>query len=171
MIKNYFKIAWRNLLKNKGYSFINISGLAVGMSVAILIGLWVWDEVSFNKSFENYNRLAKVMQHQTFNGDVGTQTSLPYLIGDELKKNYGDNFKYVSMASWTNNHILAFGEQRISKSGNFFEPQITEMLSLKMLSGTHSALTDIHSVILSASTAKALFGTADPLDKITRWRS
>ncbi|MEO6356463.1 MAG: ABC transporter permease [Ferruginibacter sp.] len=168
MIKNYFKIAWRSLLKNKGYSFINISGLAVGMSVAILIGLWVWDEVSFNKSFENYNRLAQVMQHQTFNGDVGTETSLPYLMGDELKKVYGDNFKYVSMASWTNNHILAFGEQKISKSGNFFEPQITEMLSMKMLSGTRAALQDIHSVILSASTAKALFGTVDPLYKIIK---
>ncbi|CAN5586508.1 ABC transporter permease [soil metagenome] len=168
MIKNYFKIAWRSLLKNKGYSFINISGLAVGMSVAILIGLWVWDEVSFNKSFENYNRIAKVMQHQTFNGDVGTQTSLPYLTGDELKKNYGFNFKYVSMCSWTNNHILAFGEQKISKSGNFFEPQITEMLSIKMLSGTRAALQDIHSVILSASTAKALFGTVDPLYKIIK---
>jgi ABC-type antimicrobial peptide transport system permease subunit len=168
MIQNFFKTAWRSLLKNKGYSFINISGLAVGMSVAILIGLWVWDEVTFNKNFDHYNRIAKVMQHQTFNGDVGTQTSLPYLTGEELKKNYGDNFKYVSMASWTNNHILAFGEQKISKSGNFLEPQITDMLSLKMLSGTHAALQDIHSVILSASTAKALFGTVDPLDKIVK---
>jgi ABC-type antimicrobial peptide transport system permease subunit len=168
MIQNFFKTAWRSLLKNKGYSFINISGLAVGMSVAILIGLWVWDEVTFNKNFEHYNRLAKVMQHQTFNGDVGTQTSLPYLTGEELKKNYGDNFKYVSMASWTNNHILAFGEQKISKSGNFLEPQITEMLSLRMLSGTRAALQDIHSVILSASTAKALFGTVDPIDKIIK---
>ncbi|MDB5280297.1 MAG: transporter permease [Ferruginibacter sp.] len=168
MIQNFFKTAWRSLLKNKGYSFINISGLAVGMSVAILIGLWVWDEVTFNKNFDNYNSLAKVMQHQTFNGDVGTQTSLPYLTGEELKKNYGDNFKYVSMATWTNNHILAFGEQKITKSGNFLEPQITEMLSLKMLSGTRTALKDIHSVILSASTAKALFGTVDPVDKIIK---
>ncbi len=168
MIKNYFKIAWRNLIKSKGYSLINISGLAVGMSVAILIGLWVWDEVSFNKNFENYNRIAIVMQHQTFNGDVGTQSSLPYLTGDELKKNYGGDFKYSSMSSWTSNHILAFGNQKISKSGNFFEPQITEMLSLKMLSGTRAALQDIHSVILSASTAKALFGSADPLDKIIK---
>ncbi len=168
MIKNYFKVAWRNLWKSKGYSVINITGLAAGMCVAILIGLWVWDEISYNKNFEHYNQLAKVMQHQTFNGDVGTQTSLPYLTGEELKKNYGDDFKYVSMASWTNNHILAFGEKKISKSGNFFQPEITEMLSLKMLSGTRAALQDIHSVILSAATAKILFGTADPLDKIIK---
>ena len=57
MIRNYFKIAFRNLLKHKGYSFINIFGLATGMAVAMLIGLWVWDELSFNKNFKNYDRI------------------------------------------------------------------------------------------------------------------
>ena len=52
MFKNYFKIAWRNLLKNKFFSIINISGLAVGISVALLIGLWIWDEVSFDKAIK-----------------------------------------------------------------------------------------------------------------------
>ena len=99
MIKSYFKIAWRSLLKNKTSSFINISGLAVGMAVAMLIGFWIWDELSFNKSFKNYDRLAQVMQHQSFNGDVSSQQSVPYLIGNELKKNYGSDFKNVSMAT------------------------------------------------------------------------
>ncbi|MDR3695238.1 ABC transporter permease [Mucilaginibacter sp.] len=165
MIKNYFKIAWRNLVKNKAHSFINISGLAVGMAVAILIGLWIWDELSFNKNFEHYDRIASVMQHQTFNGETGTQTAVPYLIGDALKKNYGSDFKYISMASWTGDHILASGEKKITKSGNYFEPQITEMLSLNMLKGTRQALKDLHAVILSSSTAKALFGNADPMNK------
>ena len=165
MIRNYLKTAWRNLVKNKTHSFINIAGLAVGMAVSILIGLWIWDELSFNKFFPNYNKIALVMQHQTFNGVTGTQTSLPYLMGDELKKNYGSNFKYVSMASWTNDHILAVGEKKITKSGNYLEPQITEMLSLHMLKGTRQALKDIHGIILSASTAKAMFGNADPMNK------
>jgi putative ABC transport system permease protein len=168
MFKNYFKTAWRNLIKNKAHSFINITGLSVGMAVAVLIGLWIYDEVSFNKSFENYNRIAQVMQHQTFNGDVGTQTAVPYLMGDELKRNYGSDFKYVSMASWTHDAILAVGEKRITKSGNYMEPQITQMLSLKMVEGTRSALNDNHSVILSSSTAKALFGNADPMNKIVK---
>src|SRR5664279_5269977 len=166
MHKNYFKTAWRNLIKNKAHSFINITGLSIGMAVAILIALWIYDEISFNKNFENYNRIAQVMQHQTFNGDVGTETSLPYLMGNELKRNYGSDFKYVSMASWTNDHILAVGEKRITKSGNYMEPQITQMLSLKMLEGTRSALNDDHSVILSSSTAKALFGDAVPMGKV-----
>src|SRR5260370_8900382 len=57
MIKSYFKIGWRNILRNKGYSFINIGGLAIGMSVAILIGLWVYDELSFDKYHSNYDRI------------------------------------------------------------------------------------------------------------------
>ena len=61
MFKNYFKTAWRNLLKDKMHSFINIVGLSVGMAVAILIGLWMYDEVSFNKNFDNYNRIAQVI--------------------------------------------------------------------------------------------------------------
>ena len=56
MIKNYFKIAWRNLARNKRDSIINIGGLAVGMAVAMLIGLWIYDEVSFDKYNKNYNR-------------------------------------------------------------------------------------------------------------------
>jgi putative ABC transport system permease protein len=168
MLKNYLKIAWRNLWKNKGYAFINISGLAVGMAVALLIGLWIYDELSFNKNFTNYNRIAQVMQHQTFNGDVGTQTAVPYLMGDELKKNYGSDFKYVTMASWTHDRILSYGEKAITKGGNFFEPQITEMLSLKMIEGTRAALRDNQSIILSSSTAKALFGNSDPMNKVIK---
>jgi len=65
MIKNYLKIAWRNLVKNKTHSFINIAGLSVGMAVAMLIGLWIWDELSFDKYHQNYDRIVQVMQHQT----------------------------------------------------------------------------------------------------------
>jgi ABC-type antimicrobial peptide transport system permease subunit len=167
MIKNYLKIAWRNLFKNKTHSFINIVGLSVGMAVAMLIGLWIYDELSFNKSFDNYGRIAQVMQHQTVNG-VSTQTSLPYLIGDALRKDYGSDFKYVTMCSWIDGHILAFGENKITKMGNYFEPQVTDILSLKMLKGTRSALTDNHAVILSQSTATALFGSADPMNKLIK---
>ncbi len=165
MIKNYFKIAWRNLLKNKTSSFINISGLALGMAVAMLIGFWAYDELSYNKSFKNCDRIAQVMMHQTLNGEVGTQYSLPFVMGDQLRKSYGSDFKNISMASWTDNHILSFGDKKVTKSGNFYEPQIMDMLSLKMLSGTHAALNDNHSLIISSSTAKTLFGNDDPMGK------
>jgi putative ABC transport system permease protein len=171
MLKNYWIVAWRNLLKNKAHSAINIVGLSVGMGVALLIGLWIMDELSFNRSFPNYDRLAQVMQNQTFNGVTGSQTAVPYLMGEELKKSYGADFKYISMASWTGDRILTAetgrsgAEKAISKSGNFMEPVITEMLSLQMEKGSKAGLDDPHSILLSASTAKALFGDTDPMNQ------
>jgi putative ABC transport system permease protein len=87
MIRNYLKVALRNFSRNKIFSFINITGLSIGMAVAILIGLWIRDELSFNMQYENFPRIAQVMQNQTFNGETGTQRSLPFPIGDQLKKN------------------------------------------------------------------------------------
>jgi putative ABC transport system permease protein len=168
MIKNYFKIAWRNLLKSKWYSIINIGGLAVGLSVAILIGLWIHEELTFDRQYKNYDRIAQVMQNQTFNGETGSQTAVPYLLGEALKKDYANDFKQVSMSSSTYDHTLASGEKKLTKSGNFFEPSVIEMLSLKMLKGSTASLNDSKSVILSASTARAIFGDADAMDKIVK---
>jgi hypothetical protein len=72
MIRSYFRIAWRNLIKSKGYSLINIGGLAAGMAVAMLIGLWIWDELSFDKYNKNYDRIAQLMQNQNYNGEIST---------------------------------------------------------------------------------------------------
>ena len=72
MVKNYFRVGWRNLLRNKGYSFINIGGLAMGMAVAVLIGLWIFDELTFNTYYANYHRIARVMQQYTVNGEIET---------------------------------------------------------------------------------------------------
>lgn len=168
MIKNYLKIAWRNLLKNKMFSLINIAGLSIGMAVALLIGLWIWDEVTYSRQHENYDRIVQVMQHQTFNGQTNTQTAVPYLIGDKLREEYGGDFKYVVMAGWTYGHVLAYNGKSLLKTGNHFEPAFPEMLSLKMLKGSRDGLKDANSILLSASTAKAIFGDADPIDKIMR---
>lgn len=165
MIRNYLKISLRTLGKNKTYSFINITGLAMGMAVAILIGLWIYDELSFDRHFKNYGRIAQVWQHQTFNGQVGTQTSLPFPIGDEIRRNYGSDFKHVVMASWTNPHILATGDMKFTKKGSYIEPGAPEMLSLEMVKGTHAGLKDPYSIMLSESVAKAYFGEADPMEK------
>lgn len=89
MLRNYLKIAGRNIFRNKVYSFINIGGLAVGMAVAMLIGLWVWDELSFDQSFANYDRIAQVMQHQTYNKEIATQVPIPLPLGAELRRSYG----------------------------------------------------------------------------------
>ncbi len=169
MFKNYFKIAWRNLVKSKGYSAINIGGLAVGMAVAILIGLWVYDELSYDKyQVRNYDRIAQVMQSANFNGEIGTQTANPALMGPEIRAKYGSDFKYVVQASWTGGHLLAVGKKSFNKTGIFFEPDAPEMLTLKMLEGTRKGLKDPYSIMLSASTAEAIFGKDDPINKVIK---
>lgn len=168
MIKNYFKIAWRNLVKSKGYSAINIGGLAVGMAVAMLIGLWIYDELSFDKYHTNYDRIAQVMQHANFNGKVETQVANPALMGPELRDKYGDNFKYVVQSSWPGGHLLSVGNKQISKVGIFFEPDAPGMLSLKMLKGTRAGLKDPYSIMLSASAAESIFGKEDPINKLIK---
>ena len=169
MIKNYFKIAWRNLVKSKGYSAINIGGLAVGMAVAMLIGLWVYDELTFNKYHKNYDRIAQVMQHANFNGKVETQVANPALMGPEIRDKYGSDFKYVVQSSWTGGHLLTVGNKHFTKVGNFFEPDAPEMLTLKMLKGTRAGLKDPYSIMLSASAAESIFGNEDPINKTIKF--
>src|ERR1043165_6843938 len=100
MLKNYLKIAWRNLKKNRTYSFINIAGLASGMAVALLIGLWIWDELSFDSYFPNHKKLAEIMIHQQLKDESGTDKSIQIPLGHALKTKYNDLFKRVAMASW-----------------------------------------------------------------------
>src|SRR4051794_13147995 len=119
MIKNYFKVAWRNLFKSKGASFINIAGLAIGMAVAMLIGFWIYDEFSFNKYHKNYDRIAVVMQFQTGNGNIYTGRAIPFPLGEELQSKHGSDFKYLVMSSWEGDHILSLGEQKVSQGGAY----------------------------------------------------
>jgi len=168
MIKNYLKIAWRNLVKNKVSSLINIGGLAVGMAVAMLIGLWIWDELSFDKNFKNYDRITTVMQNNTMNGEVGTGNSVPWPMGDALRKEFGSDFKAITMATYNNGHILSYGDKKLNISGTYFEPSALDILSFKILKGSKSSLNDPSAIMLSQSTAKAYFGNTDPIDKVMK---
>ena len=168
MLRSYFKIAFRNLAKNKVYSFINIGGLAVGMAVAMMIGLWIYDELSYDKYHQNYDRLAQVMQHQTFNGHKGTESSIPMPLVNELRTKYGSDFKHLAMSTWQGDGILTYGETKITRQGNYMDVDIPKMLSLKMLKGNYDGLKELNSVLLSESTAKALFGNVDPMGKLMK---
>ncbi|CAN5821687.1 ABC transporter permease [soil metagenome] len=168
MFKNYFKTAWRNLGKSKMHSFINIAGLSIGMAVAILIGLWIYDEVSFNKNFQNYNRIVQVIQNVTNNGEVQTWNNVPYPLSEELRKNYGSDFKHIAMAAGWGDHIVTVNDKKIKTTGAYFEKEMPEMFSLQMLHGDWKGLHDPASILLSASTAKAYFGDENPINKIIK---
>ncbi len=165
MIRNYFKIAWRNLMKSKGYSAINIGGLAVGMAVAMMIGLWVYDELTFNKYHANYDRITQVMQHASFNGRIGTQVANPAIMGPEIRTKYGNDFKYVVQTSWNGTQLLSVGDKHIKSEGIYMEPDGPAMLTLKMIKGSISGLKDPYSILLSESVASTVFGYDDPINK------
>lgn len=168
MLKNYLNIAWRNMLRNKIYSAINIIGLAVGMVVAMLIGFWIWDELSYNTSHKNYDRIAKVMMNQTFGDEIATQSAIPMPLGPYLRNTYGSYFNKVVMSSWNEDHVLAVGTNQYTKKGSFMEPAAPELLSLDVRKGNRQGLTDLHSIMLSSSVAAVLFPGTDPMGKTVR---
>ncbi|CCH52451.1 putative ABC transporter permease yvrN [Fibrisoma limi BUZ 3] len=165
MIRNYVKIAFRNLLKNRAYSVINIGGLAIGMAVAMLIGLWVYDELSYNTHFTHYEHIAEVRHYGTVpsTGIIRGSEANPIPLATALKVRYGQNFKHILLGFWDGDYAVSMGEKKLTRRGKFIEGDVIDMLSLRMLKGSQTALNDPHSVILSQSTAKAIFGDEDPI--------
>ncbi|MBO9203708.1 MULTISPECIES: ABC transporter permease [Niastella] len=168
MFKNYLVVAWRNLVKGRIHSAINILGLCIGMSVAMLIGLWLHNELSYDKNFKHYDRIAQVIQNLTNNGETQTWWNVPYPLADELRTNYGSDFKHVVMAVNVNQHLVTIGDKKIKQRGGFFEKEMPEMFTLDLLKGSRFALHDPNAVLISASAARAFFGSEDPMNKIIK---
>src|SRR5690349_9648953 len=169
MLRNYFKIAIRNLLKNRGYSIINIGGLAVGLASSILILLWVVDEYSYNKFHANYNSLYRLYQSQEWNmGHIGTGNSMPYPLKEALPTKTSQ-VKYICMTNWGEGNLLQVGEKRMNKFGMSVSEDFLKMFSFPTVKGDgNTALNDPNSIVLTNSTAKALFGDAEPVGQFVR---
>lgn len=165
MLKNYFKFAFRNLAGNKLYSGINILGLSVGMAVALLIGLWISDEYSYDRVNPNYERIAQVIQNEHLDGSIYTTRAVPIALGNELRTVYGHYFKQVVLSYWLRDHVLGFQDKKLTEKGKFMEEAAPEMLSLTMMKGSRDGLKDPGSILLASSVAKAMFGAADPMGK------
>jgi ABC-type antimicrobial peptide transport system permease subunit len=168
MIKNYFQIAWRSLVKNRVYSFINILGLAIGMAVVMLIGLWIRDELNYNKDFANYDRIVQVMLTQTHGNDTRTNEAVPIPLAADMRTRYGADFKKVSLASWNSLHILVVGDKQLSKQGMFVEPDMINILALRTVDGRKLLLDDPSSILISQSIATALFGHEEATGKAVK---
>ncbi len=156
MFKSYLKIGWRNLLRGKAYSIINVGGLAMGMAITLLIGLWVFNELNYNRSFENYSRIGMLYHNLDFGGEIITHDGAPYPLGQELKSNFAE-LDEVVMISEPSDHVVALEEKKFSKTSYFVDPAFTELFSLSMLQGTRDGLKDVHSILLSQSLATALY--------------
>ncbi len=167
MFRNNLKIAWRSLIKNKTSSFINITGLALGMAVAILIGLWIYDELSFNTGHKNYSQIAQLKSNANYDGEMYTIDTHPMPVGTELRTSYGSDFKYVVM-SVHEQHMISMADRKFSVAGNFMQPEAPDMLTLNMKRGNREALKQINSILISESLAKKIFADEDPINKIIK---
>ena len=166
MYKNYFKTAFRNLWKNKGYSAINIFGLAMGMAVVLLIGLWVNYQLSYDRFNVNRDNIARVMKRTLFNNVKGTQTGVMLPLYDELKTNYPE-VKRATRLDWGGTQGLMVGDMRIAKRGHYADPDLLKMFSFPMIKGdVDKALSDPYSIVVTESLAAILFEGQDPMGKV-----
>jgi len=167
MIKNYFKIAWRNIWKNKVFSGINIIGLAVGMAAFMIIMLFV----AYEKSFDNFHtrNIYRLNEVQTVGNEGSTQKVAlsMFPMGAALKQEYPEIKNYTRI-HWDMKYQMTYGEKRIFMPDMFFvDSTFFKIFDFKVLRGDiNTALLKPHSVMLTEETAKKLFGDADPMGKI-----
>ena len=168
MIKNYFKIAWRNLFRNKGFSATNLLGLTIGITCTILISLWVKDELTYDKFHANYGSIYKIYANRDFNNQMFTDQNMVLPLASTIQKDVSQ-VKYAVVTTHRQQHILTYGEKKLKKDGYTVSEHFFDMFSWKFINGNAStALPDVNAIVLTQSAAKALFGNDDPINKIVR---
>ncbi|MDP4247525.1 MAG: ABC transporter permease [Bacteroidota bacterium] len=168
MLKTYFKAAWRGILRNKVYSGLNILGLAAGMAAALLIGLWVYVQLSYDRFLPGYQQAYKVRFNTNNNGEINTTNSTNLPLAEALKKDFPE-IKYVAQTDWMGSHSLSVGNKRINVNGAMAGSDFLKIFQYPLIEGSSStALNDPYSIVLSQTTASALFGQADPVGKMVR---
>jgi len=166
MIKNYLLITFRNLLRNKAFSFINIFGLAFGISCSLIIFLWVRDELNTDKFHDHSDRLYKVMENQTYSGgQMYTFSSTPGPMAPVLK----DEFPEIEMSTritWEERRLFQLGEKSFYEKGRFVDQDFILMHTFPLVKGDiNSCLKDNHAIAISESMARKFFGEVDPIGK------
>jgi putative ABC transport system permease protein len=168
MLKNYILIALRNLQRNTVYSFINIAGLSIGLACSILILLWVADELSYDRFHTGYKQIHQVHIHQEVSGNIETTPFTPYPLMDALRNKSG-HIKQVALINHGEGYLLSAGENKISKMGTVATEDFLSIFNFKLIRGSvKHALSDPSSIVLTRSTAKALFGDDDALNKLVK---
>ena len=168
MFGNYLKIAWRNTIGNKVYSALNITGLAAGIAVTLLIALWSWHEYSYDRFLPNYTQLYQIKLNFDQNGDIQTQSGGCLPIATTLRDNFPE-VKYVAETGWTFRHSLTTGDKKLYQQGMIVGSDFLKMFQFHLISGNSATvLNEPFSIVLTQSAAKALFGNDDPIGKVVR---
>jgi len=165
MFRNYLKTSIRNLWKNRGYSFLNIAGLAIGIACAALIFLWVEDELTFDHYFSNRDNLYNVKDQQTYDGTTFTFDATPGPMAAAMKQEI-PGIKNTARCTWGNQLLFSYGDKAIYDQGNYVDAPFLSMFQLQFIKGSPSkAFTQLNSLVVNETMANKFFGTADVLGK------
>ena len=168
MIKNYLKTAFRNLLRNKAFSVINIFGLAFGMASAVLIVLWIQNEMSFDRYHANANRIYQVWGNDTVGGEIRSGMATPEIMATVLKTDVPE-IEQAARISWEQNYLFTVGEKSLKAKGNLVDPSFLTMFSFPLLKGdAATVLNDPYAIVITSQLAKTIFGNEDPIGKIIK---
>lgn len=164
MFKNYLKVTWRNLLKNKTFTGINIAGLAVGMASAALILFWVQNEVSYDQFHANKGRIYQMYNRSFFDGKLMCWGTTPKPMTKALKMEYPQIEKATHYDNA--NYLFTVGDKHISLQGEHVDPDFLTMFSFPLVKGNANiALNSLKNIVITEKTAKKLFGDAEPMGK------
>ena len=168
MLRNYFKIAWRNLFRNKGFSATNLLGLTIGITCTILISLWVKDELTYDKFHTNYNSIYKIYANRDFNNQMFTDENMVLPLASTIKNSI-PQIKEAVVTTHRQPHILQYGDIKLKKEGYTASDRFFQMFTWDFIAGNPTtALPDAYAIVLTESTAKALFADADPINKLVK---
>ena len=166
MLANYFKIAWRNLIRNKLYATLNIIGLGTGMAIAIFTGIWLKNELTANQYHSSYDRIALLQTNKQYNDEIITETSNPIPLGQLLKEKFPSDFEEVVVSSYGGERALRFEENSTIKRGFFMQQGGKEILDLNLTEGEINAPLDPSSIYISEAVNNALFGENSGIGKV-----
>ena len=168
MFRNYFKTAWRSIKASKAFSAINILGLSAGMAVALLIGLWVQYEFSYDRFLPGYEDLYQIKISFTVEGKTHTQEAISLPVSDVLRKEI-PGVRDVAESDWMGSHNLVAGDKKLYQAGAEIGSDFLTMFRYPLLKGkAEEVLKDPYSIVLTESTATALFGKEDPMGKMVK---
>jgi len=173
MFKNYIQTAFRNIKRYKGYSFINIAGLTVGMACFILIFLWIYDELNYDTFHTHSNQLYRIILKKADDpGDVGVP-SAPYILPKILKEEFPEIVEVTRVRTRAYPSALRFGDTAFYEQQFFFtDPSFFSMFTYYFSAGNpETALSNPNSVVVTAEAAKKYFGDEDPMGKIIQWNN
>jgi putative ABC transport system permease protein len=164
MLKNYFITAWRNITRDKFYTLLNIAGLAIGLTAAVFIFLYIIDELTYDKSHVNYKRIYRLESHFVINGkdDLFAATQIP--LGPTLKDEYPEIEEYVRMAP-TGTLFLKFGDREFQEDSIYFaDSTIFRVFTHPMIKGDPTtALDRPYTLVLTKTLARKYFGDDNPI--------